>query len=150
MRFLRVAACLASFVVSPGILAGQGETTSAIVGAVADPSGAALPSATVTIVNADIGSKRTAKTDDAGRFSFPQLKPGTYSIKVEAEGFEPQKNPSVFSGLGQKQTVNFILKLAAAKGEVTVTGETPLVNPENPNTATTLNAPAVQNLPNPG
>jgi hypothetical protein len=52
--------------------------------------------------------------------------------------------------LGQRQTVNFTLKLAAAKGEATVTGEAPLVNPENPNTATTLNASALESLPNPG
>jgi len=138
-------ACLAPFA-----LAAQGETTSAIVGTVADPSGAALAGATVTIVNNGTGSKRTATTDEAGRFSFPQLKPGSYSVKAEAGGFEPQINPAVFSGLGQKQAINFNLKLAAAKDEVTVTTEAPLVNPDNPNTATTLNGPALENLPNPG
>ena len=69
---------------------------------------------------------------------------------LKAAGFEPQTASSVSSGLGQKQTVNFTLKLPAAKGEVTVSGEAPLVNPENPNTSTTLNAPALENLPNPG
>ncbi len=128
----------------------QGETTSAIVGTVSDPSGAALPRATVTIINTETGSKRGAITDDSGRFNFSQLMPGSYSVKVEAEGFEPQNAPNVPAGLGQKQTVNFTLKLAAARGEVTVSGEVPLVNPENPNTATTLNARALENLPNPG
>ncbi len=55
-----------------------------------------------------------------------------YSVKAEAEGFEPQTNQSVSAGLGQRQTVTFMLQLAAAKGEVTVTGEAPLVNPEQP------------------
>ncbi len=128
----------------------QGETTSAIVGTVSDPSEAAIAGAAVTIVGTETGSKRSAKTDDAGRFNFPQLKPGSYSVKAEAEGFEPQTNESVTAGLGQRQTVNFMLKLAAAKGEVTVTGQAPLVNPENPNTSTTLNAQALENLPNPG
>ncbi|HZL57539.1 MAG TPA: carboxypeptidase-like regulatory domain-containing protein [Bryobacteraceae bacterium] len=128
----------------------QGETTSAIVGTVIDPSEAALPGATVTITGTETGSKRSAKTDDAGRFDFPQLKPGSYSVSVEAEGFEPQINKSVSSGLGQRQTVAFMLQLAAAKGEVTVRSEAPLVSPENPNTSTTLNAAALENLPNPG
>jgi hypothetical protein len=150
MRTTLVIACLASFACSPERLLAQGETTSAIVGTVLDPSGAALPRATVTVINAETGSKRSAMTDDASRFSFPQLKPGSYSIKVEAAGFEPQTNASVFAGLGQKQTVNFTLQLVAAKGEVTVSAEAPLVNPENPNTATTLNAPALERLPNPG
>jgi len=149
-RPILVIACLASFGCSPERLLAQGETTSAILGTVLDPSGAALPRATVTVINVETGSKRSAATDDAGRFSFPQLKPGSYTVKVEAAGFEPQTNASVFAGLGQKQTVNFILQLVAAKGEVTVSAEAPLVNPENPNTATTLNAPALESLPNPG
>jgi len=145
-----VIACLACLVCLPGRLRAQGETTSGIVGTVADPSGAALPRATVAIINTETGAKRSSATDDAGRFSFPQLKPGSYSVKAEADGFEPQTAPNVQAGLGQKQTVKFILKLAAAKGEVTISGEAPLVNPDNPNTATTLNARALENLPNPG
>ena len=106
--------------------------------------------ARVAITNNDTGSKRNALTDEAGRFNFPQLMPGPYTVKVEAERFATQSSGSVLSALGQKQTVNFTLKLAAATGEVTVSGEAPLVNPENPNTATTLNARALESLPNPG
>ena len=141
---------LAYFTVFPGRLLAQGETTSAVVGTVVDPSAAAVASAAVTIISTETGAKRNATTDDAGRFSFPQLKPGSYSVSVAATGFEPQTNGSVLAALGQKQTVNFTLKLPAAKGEVTVSGEAPLVNPENPNTATTLNAQALESLPNPG
>jgi hypothetical protein len=150
IHILFFVAYLASFACFPESLLAQGETTSAIVGTVVDPSGAAIAGATVTIIRTETGSKRSGKTDDAGRFNFPQLQPGGYSVKTEAEGFEPQINESVSSGLGQKQTVNFTLRLASAKGEVTVTGEAPLVNPQNPNTSTTLNARALENLPNPG
>src|ERR1700738_5149614 len=87
----------------------QGETTSAIMGHVTDATNAAIPGATVTIRNPQTGLQRSAKTDDEGRFDFPQLRPGTYSVKVEAEGFEPQQNANVSSGLGQKQEVNFTL-----------------------------------------
>lgn len=128
----------------------QGETTSAITGIVSDPTGAAIAGAMVTIVSTDAGAKRVVKTDDAGHFNLPQLRPGTYSIKAEAEGFQAQTDPSVAAGLGQRQTVNFVLKLSVVNGAVTVTGEGGLINPENPNTATTLNAPALENLPNPG
>jgi hypothetical protein len=47
-------------------------------------------------------------------------------------------------------SVTIISTETAAKGQVTVSGAAPLVNPENPNTSTTLNAPALENLPNPG
>jgi hypothetical protein len=137
-------------VVVPVKLFGQGETTSAIVGQVTDSTNAVLPGATVTITNRDTGLRRSAKTDDAGRFNFPQLKPGTYSVKAEAQGFEPQQNDAVFSGLGQKQTVNFTLAVARSSQTVEVNSEAPIINPGNANTSTTLDSPALENLPNPG
>src|SRR6059036_2369886 len=69
------------------------------------PSGAAIAGAKVTITSTDHGLKRSVKTDHAGRFNFPQLKPGPYSVKAEADQFETQENNSVLAGLGQKQTV---------------------------------------------
>ena len=128
----------------------QGETTSAIVGQVSDASGAGVPGATVTVTNRETGLKRTARSDESGRFNFPQLKPGTYSVKVEAQGFEPQENDSVSSGLGQKQTVNFTIKIAHAMETVEVNSEAAILNPEDANTTTTLNTPALEDLPNPG
>ena len=104
----------------------------------------------MTITNPETGLRRSAKTDDAGRFNFPQLKPGTYSVKVEAQGFELHQNENVVSGLGQKQTVDFILRVARSNETVEVNSEAPLINPENANTSTTLNAPALEDLPNPG
>ncbi len=128
----------------------QGETTSAIVGQVTDATRAGIPGAIVTITNRESDAQRSARTDEEGRFNFPQLKPGTYSINVAAAGFEPQRNAVVSAGLGQKQTVDFILKVAGAQQTVEVSAMPPLINPGNPNTSTNLDAPALENLPNPG
>ena len=76
----------------------QGETTSAIVGQVRDTTNAVVPGAAVTITNHETGLKRSAVTDDAGRFNFPQLKPGTYSVRAEAQGFDTGQNDNVVSG----------------------------------------------------
>jgi carboxypeptidase family protein len=134
----------------PAQALGQGETTSAIVGQVWDTSNAVVAGATVTAVNSETGLRRSAKTDDSGRFNFPQLKPGAYSVKVEAPGFEPQRNDNVLAGLGQKQSVDFTLKVARSTETVEVSSQAPLINPENANTSTTLNAAALEDLPNPG
>src|SRR6266481_1581112 len=128
----------------------QGETTSAIVGQVSDASGAAVPGATVTVTNKETRLRRSASTDDSGRFNFPQLKPGVYTVKVEAEGFEPKQNDAVSAALGQKQTVDFRLKIAQSNQTVEISSEAPILNPENANTSTTLNAHALEDLPNPG
>ncbi len=128
----------------------QGETTSAIIGEVRDASRALVPGAAVTITNNENGLKRSAKTDGAGRFNFPQLKPGSYSVEVKAPEFAPQKDGNVLAGLGQKQIVNFTLKVAQSSETVEVIGEAPIINPGNANTSTTLNARGLENLPNPG
>ncbi len=134
----------------PAITFSQGETTSAIVGQVSDASSAGVPRATVTATNNETRLKRSATTDDSGRFNFPQLTPGTYTVRVEAKGFEPQQNGAVVSALGQKQTVDFRLKVAQSAQTIEINSEAPLINPENPNTSTNLNAPALESLPNPG
>src|SRR6516225_1886047 len=142
---------IASFLLfAPASLFSQGETTSAIVGQVTDATSAAIPVALVTITKRETGLQRRATADEQGRFNLPQLKPGSYSVKAEAQGFDPQQNDNVLSGLGQKQTVNFTLKVAKSQQSVEVSGEPPLINSENANTSTNLNAPALENLPNPG
>ncbi len=134
----------------PAMAFGQGETTSAIVGEVTDSTGAVVPGASIAITNQETGLKRNATTDDAGRFNFPQLKPGTYSVKVEAQGFQTKQSDNVVSSLGEKQTVNFALNVAQSNQSVEVSGEAPLINPENANTTTTFSEKALENLPNPG
>ena len=147
-KFAFLVLTMASFL--PAKARAQGETTSAILGEVRDTTNAVVPGATVTITNHETGQQRTARTDDAGRFNFPQLKPGTYSVKAEARGFDAQQSDNVISGLGQKQTVNLTLKVARSNEAVEVSSVAPLINPENANTSTTLNAPTLENLPNPG
>ena len=148
VRFALLVLCVACLL--PAEALAQGETTSAIVGQVRDTTNAVVPGAIVTITNPDTGLRRSAKTDDLGRFNFPQLKPGTYSVKVEAPGFEPRQNNNVVSALGQKQTVDFTLGVARSRETAEVSSEAPILNPENANTSTTLNAPALEDLPNPG
>jgi hypothetical protein len=143
------ALCSLSLLIPLGVLP-QGETTSAIGGDVQDPVNAAVPDARVTITSQETGLKRETTTDDSGRFNFPQLKPGTYSVKVEAPGFESQQNDAVQAALGQKQTINFSLKLAQSNATIEVNGDAPILNPENANTSTSLNARALEDLPNPG
>src|ERR1700689_5538301 len=146
-RVTFAAVCLFLF---PAESFAQGETTSAIVGQVTDVTRAGVPGATVTITSRESDARRSVHTDNVGRFNFPQLKPGTYSINVEAAGFEPQRNDAVSAGLGQKQTVDFVLKVAGAKQTVEVSAMPPVIDPGNPNTSTNLDAPALENLPNPG
>ncbi len=144
-----LAALVAAFVI-PRTLPAQGETTSAILGLVTDETGSGIPGADITAVSEENGQKRSLKADQAGRFAFPQLKPGSYTVEASAPQFRPQRKSAVAASLGHIQTVNFTLGVVSIRSEITVNSEAPLLNTENPNTSTTLNARAMEDLPNPG
>ena len=133
----------------PHPLPAQGETTSAIVGEIKDGAGALVPDAFISVINADTGAKRTARSGPDGVFNFPQLLPGRYRVLVSANSFESQEKMTV-AALGQKQNIQFILKIQTNRQSVTVTEAATLINPANPNTAATLNTKDLENLPNPG
>src|SRR5215470_14800695 len=63
-------------------------TSGTISGIVQDASGAAIQGATVTITDPTVGLTRSVTTSDNGQFSAPGLPPGTYTIKVESQGFK--------------------------------------------------------------
>ena len=63
-------------------------TSGAIQGTVVDPSGAALPGATVTARNMGTGVTATATTTERGVYALPNLPPGSYAVTVEATGMK--------------------------------------------------------------
>ena len=131
-------------------LRAQSGTSSALTGSINDATGAVVPNAIVKATEVSTGAARTARSNAEGRFLFAQVNPGTYQILVEAAGFGPaQSRPSTVA-VGQTIAVNFTLKPAATSQTVEVTAQTALLSLENPNTSTTLEAKAIERLPNPG
>src|SRR5258708_30966583 len=59
-----------------------------ILGTVTDQTGAVLAGATVSVIDTQRGLARTLTTDQAGEYNAPTLIPGTYSVRVEANGFK--------------------------------------------------------------
>jgi hypothetical protein len=59
-----------------------------IVGFVTDNTGAAIPGATITVMNDETGETRSVKTDARGHYVVPTLQPTVYSVSVEATGFQ--------------------------------------------------------------
>src|SRR5580658_5401034 len=70
-------------------LLAQTNTTS-LSGTVTDATGAVISGADISISNAASGSKQSAKTTSKGEYSFVQVQPGTYEVKVVAPGFAEQ------------------------------------------------------------
>src|SRR5262245_58332404 len=70
------------------VVGAQAQTISGtLLGTVTDPTGNVIPKATVVVTHENTGDQRTSTTDAIGSFSFPSLLPGSYTVKVEAQGF---------------------------------------------------------------
>ena len=89
-------------------------------GTVVDPSGALIPGAHIEITGGELTQPVTLTSDATGKFSSPDLKPGTYSVRVTRDGFEPLVKAVELQG-----SMNVELKLAIAqqRAEVTVAGK---------------------------
>lgn len=125
---------------------GQTITSGTVVGSVTDATGAVVPSAVVTIQQTDSGTVRTTKTNESGQYRFPFLKPGEYSISAEATG--QTTGTSRFSLLvGQEQQVNLSLSVQSVSQSVYVSSDTPLLETENANQATSFSLKEVANMP---
>ncbi len=81
-RFLYI--CLLTLALAGSIYA-QGVTGDLAVN-VADPNGAAVPNATLTLKNVQENTTSAGRTDGSGNYVFGQLKPGSYSLDIKAEG----------------------------------------------------------------
>ncbi len=116
-----------------------------INGAVADPSGAVVSGATVTIENPVSGYLRTAKTDSTGRYQFSNLPFNPYHLTVTATGFgSVAQDSDVRSTI--PVTSNFVLKLAGASTTVTVEGSEDLLE-DDPTFHTDIDRGLFQKLP---
>ncbi len=140
---------LALILVLPAISRAQTSTTGDIAGTVMDPSGAAVPNASVTLTSMATGAVRQANTSSTGFYRFSLLPPGRYDLKVEAQGFQTYTQPVQVS-VNQITTSDVHMSVGTENVTVRVTEAAPLLNTENGSISTTLSQTQVQNMPNPG
>src|SRR5881628_1007768 len=97
-------ACLILMAAAPVDLEAQ-VLYGSILGNVKDPSGAAVPGATVTITHKATNQSRETLTDDIGNYNFPTVQTGTYTVKVTLPGFKESTQTDV------KVTLNSVARV---------------------------------------
>jgi hypothetical protein len=105
------------------------ETRGRISGTVLDANKAAVPGATVSIVDASRGTTVTLVTNADGLFQAPYLLTGTYQVIVEVAGFKKYIQDNVQVRINETRDVNIVLEVGGAAETVQVTSEgSPLTN----------------------
>jgi hypothetical protein len=96
------------------------QTLGSINGTVMDPSGAAIPGASVTANNAAINVTASATTSSSGSFQIFNLPIGTYVVKITRDGFEVSEFTAIAVQEARATTVNATLKIGQTSESVTV------------------------------
>src|SRR5258705_8160049 len=104
---------------SASVLAQLG--TAGISGLVTDPNGAAVPNARVVVKNKATGQTRDTTASGEGIYTFQNLPPATYEIRVEAPNFAPAVVEAVTLNVGEVPAINVSLSPAGAQATVVVT-----------------------------
>jgi hypothetical protein len=106
-----------------GIVKAQSGTTG-ITGTVTDQNGAAVPGASVKLINSATNFNRTATTDSDGKFSFLGIQPATYRIEVEAANFKKLVNSNAQALVDSPLVLNLTLEPGDVSAVVDVTSST--------------------------
>jgi hypothetical protein len=128
-----------------GALSAQG--TSSLRGTVTDPQKGAIPSAKVTLTSTDGGAARSGVTTASGEYSFLQLKPGAYSLEVEAPGFATKKFDSLQLLVDTPATIDVPMDVATNSSTVNVEAETPQLNTVDASVGNVFEEVKIQALP---
>ena len=121
--------------------------TGSISGTVEDPSGAAVPSAKVTLIDTETRVERTTTLNDHGDFVFNSVPPGQYTIKIEASGFKAFLIPSINLTASEKLPLpKTVLQVGATQETVIVKADAAVVQTASAERSSVINSSQMDDL----
>jgi Carboxypeptidase regulatory-like domain len=118
-----------------------------IVGTVTDPSGAAVPNATVVVTNTDTGVSRTLTTNGDGLYTANFLQPGHYEVLASAASFGKIDHKALTLTVGEILTVDAALPAGSVSSAVEVTANTQILDTQKTEVSQTFDPVLIDNLP---
>ena len=100
-------------------------------GTVVDPSGGVIADAELSLTNRATGFEAKAVSNERGEYTFRNLTPGTYDLKVSKTGFQSYVQKDIVLTINQFGHADAALKVGAAAETITVEGENTLINYDN-------------------
>ena len=138
---------LALLLLTAGPAFAQVQTGSILV-KVVDQQGAVVPGVTVTISSpALVAGQMVGTTDAGGVYRFPSLAPGTYSVKLDLQGFQSVVRGNIIVSVAQTTPIDLGLTVATMAETVTVTGDSPIIDTSSANVSVTLSQQLLQSTP---
>lgn len=131
----------------PLVVLAQGFQTGTIAGTATDQTGGSLPGVTVTVTNQERNTTRTDITDSQGKYRFAALPLGRYTVDAALEGFEKTAKSNVLVEAEKTTELTLLLGLAASTESITVTAQSPVVDPTRVTQTTRLSTQEFEKAP---
>ncbi|MEO7653974.1 MAG: TonB-dependent receptor, partial [Bryobacteraceae bacterium] len=144
---MRVFPVLAGLILILNVAANSQVTTATFYGVVQDSSGAAIPGAKVSLLNRDTGATRDQIGDPGGEFGFQFLPVGSYTLRIEAPGFQTYEAVGNELGAGQQIRKVYVLAVGQVSQKMEVASGAPLVNTVNAEQQHSISSREVSALP---
>lgn len=147
MRLLwKTASLVLVLMATSPVIFGQ-TSTGEVNGTVSDPNGAVVNGATVKLVNQATNIEEQVKPNQSGYFTFVNVKPGRYVLRVEAQGFKTTQTAVFDVGVSQTVAQDIALTLGEVSEAVQVTASTEMVQRSSSELGTVISEKIVQDLP---
>jgi len=142
--FRSVVFLICYFLTAAPLLAQQ---QASISGKLVDPDGLVLPGATVTVTEQNTGFSRNVVTAETGAYAVPNLTPGTYTVTIEMPGFGTLKRTDILLTAGSEMVLDLKMQVGGVQEQVTVTGQSPLVERTSNKIGGTLSRKEIEEVP---
>jgi hypothetical protein len=146
-KVVGIVAAICAAVLLSGSAYAQTAATGNIEGVVTDATGAVLPGVTVVVKNTNTNVAREAVTDADGRYRAQALQPGTYQVAATLAGFQAKPIDGLVVQVGQTYGVDVRMRPAGVTEEITVTGESPVLDTSRTDVSNVVGEAAIANLP---
>src|ERR1044072_2194029 len=141
----RIVAVLVLMVTAASIAFAQANAK--VSGTVTDPNGAAVPGATVKLINQPTKIEAGTTTNDDGYFNFVNVNPAMYTLRVEVAGFKGLQSALFDGGVNEAVTQNVALTIGAVSETVEVMAGAELIQQASSDLGTVIPEKVVQDLP---
>ncbi|MGE0131812.1 MAG: TonB-dependent receptor [Blastocatellales bacterium] len=120
-----------------------------VVGSVTDSTGAAVSGATVTITHKETGQAREITTDGRGKYEFPTVQAGAYTIRVSRTGFKTTSKDNVVVTLNNFSRADLVMQVGEVTETVVITAESAQLKSDRAEVSAELTSRPLRDLPVP-
>jgi hypothetical protein len=147
VRWIRLIEVMAFLIIGAGLAWSQQRNTAGLYGRVTDQQAAAIPGASISLVQVETGIARTTESNSIGEFEFPTIPVGTYNLTVRKQGFTAVEQKGIELQVNDNRRVDISLALGEVSTTINVDAQAAAVETSGATLKDTVDTQRVVDLP---